>query len=289
MRLVSFAFEGKNSYGVLGNDGRILDLAPHLGTRFGDLKSVLAAGGFAEVASVVNANKPNLSLDEVTLLPPIPNPGTIWCAGMNTHSHFNEVKELMGMDKLPPKPILFMRSAACLTASGQPLEKPKLEERFDFEGEIALIIGKRGRNIAVEDAMQYVAGYSAFNEASCRNYQRTSSQMTAGKNGYRTGGFGPCLATPDEVDLDTMTLTCTVNGKQMQHMSVDDLIFGFAELMAFISEFTWLEPGDVIVTGSPEGIGSTRKPPELLNAGDRVEIDVTGVGTLVNVVEDQVI
>ena len=191
------------------------------------------------------------------------------------------------MDKVPAKPILFMRSAACLTASGQALEKPKLEERFDFEGEIALIIGKRGRNVAVADAMDYVAGYSAFNDASSRNYQRTSSQMTAGKNGYRSGGFGPCLATSDAVDLDTVTLTCTVNGKQMQHMALDDLIFGFAELMAFISEFTWLEPGDVIVTGSPEGIGSTRKPPELLSAGDRVEVQVTGVGTLVNIVEDQ--
>jgi len=164
---------------------------------------------------------------------------------------------------------------------------PHFTRELDYEIEIGIIIGKRAFRVPVGDAMDYVAGYSCFNDASARMYQISSSQITAGKNAYRSGGFGPWMVTADAVDLATMKMTCRVNGQIMQHMKLDDLIFSFAELIAFISEFTWLEPGDVVVTGSPEGVGVLRDPQVLLHAGDTVEVEVSGVGALANSVIDQ--
>lgn len=285
MKLLSYIYQGTPSYGAIKGDG-IVDLHQRLGDRFGDLKALLD-GGLEEATEIVANSKPGLKLEDVQLLPVIPKPGTIWCAGMNTHSHFDEAKTHMHLKEKPTKPVLFLRSAQTLVASGEDLEKPRLEPAFDFEGEIALVIGKRVRNVSVEDAMEAVAGYSPFNDASARRYQTNSNQITAGKNAYRSGGFGPVLATPDEVSLDNMTMVCRLNGEEMQHMQLDDLIFSFAELISYISEFTWLEPGDVIVTGSPEGVGVLRQPRILLKAGDRVEVDVLGVGTLINGICDQ--
>ncbi|MDB5970002.1 MAG: hydrolase family protein [Hydrocarboniphaga sp.] len=291
MKLISFRIQSQSGYGALKGDGAV-DLSKHLGKRFPDLKSLLSSAdgeGLKSAAGLLEGAAPDLRLEQIELLPPIPNPGTIWCAGMNTHSHFNEAKAYMGLKDLPPKPILFLRANATLVGSGQPLEKPKLEPIFDFEGEIALVIGKRGRNVPVESALDYIAGYSAFNDASARSYQQASPQITAGKNAYRSGGFGPCLATPDEVDLATMTMVCRVDGNEMQRMPVDDLIFSFAQLISFISEFAWLEVGDIMVTGSPKGIGALRNPRVLLVPGTRVEVEVSGVGTLVNDVLEQVL
>jgi 2-keto-4-pentenoate hydratase/2-oxohepta-3-ene-1,7-dioic acid hydratase in catechol pathway len=289
MKLVSYRVNGLPSYGAL-KDGAIVDIAQRLSGAYPDLKSLLGAAsenGLKTAADIVATTSADMRLDQVELLPVIPNPGTVWCAGMNTHSHFEEAKQYMHLTDEPAKPILFLRATSTLVGTGQSLEKPKLEPAFDFEGEIALVIGKRGRNIPTGEALTHVAGYSCFNDASARNYQRSSSQITAGKNTYRSGGFGPCLATPDEVDLRSMTMTCRLNGQAMQRMGLDDLIFSFAELISFISELTWLEPGDVIVTGSPAGIGALRSPMILLSAGDTVEVEVTGVGILVNGVTAQ--
>lgn len=285
MKLISYIHKGQNSFGALTGD-TIIDLKQHLGDRFADLKSLLA-NGLDEAREIVTNNSGDIQLDQVQLLPVIPNPGTIWCAGMNTHSHYEEAKEHMHLQEKPKKPVLFLRSPATLVASGEDLEKPKLEPVYDYEGEIALVIGKRGRNISVEEALDYVAGYSPFNDASARMYQISSNQITAGKNAYRSGGFGPALVTPDEVDLDTMALECRLNGEVMQRMPLEDLIFSFAELISYISEFAWLAPGDVIVTGAAEGVGALRQPMVVLKAGDTVEVEVSGVGTLVNGVADQ--
>lgn len=290
MKLISYEYQGQTSFGAVKDD-RIIDLKMQLGSQYSDLRALLAAehnAGIEEASNAVTKSMGTLLLSDVTLLPPIPNPGSIWCAGMNTHSHFAEAKAHMNLKDLPMKPILFLRSTPTLVASGQTLEKPKLETRFDFEGEIALVIGKRGRNIPVSEAISYIAGYSCFNDASARDYQTSSPQITAGKNGYRSGGFGPYLVTPDEVNLDTMTLSCRVNGQKMQHMTLDDLIFNFAELISFVSEFTWIEPGDVFVTGAAEGVGVLRKPQVLLKDGDLVEVEVSGIGTLINTVQEQV-
>lgn len=285
MKLISYTHDQQPSYGALKGD-QVIDLKSKLGDRYSDLKSLIANGIEDAREIVANANA-ELNLDQVQLLPVIPNPGTIWCAGMNTHSHYEEAKDHMQLKEKPQKPVLFLRSAATLVASGEDLEKPTLEPVYDYEGEIALVIGKRGRNISVDDALDYVAGYSPFNDASARMYQISSNQITAGKNAYRSGGFGPALVTPDEVDLDTMKLECRLNGEVMQTMPLDDLIFSFAELISYISEFAWLEPGDVIVTGAAEGVGALRNPMVILKAGDMVEVEVSGVGTLVNGVADQ--
>lgn len=285
MKLISYTYKGQASYGALIGE-KVIDLQQRLGDRYPDLKSLLDSG-MAEAREVVNHAQADYELGQVHLLPVIPDPGTIWCAGMNTHSHYEEAKDHMHLKEKPQKPVLFLRSTATLVASGEDLEKPCLEPAFDYEGEIALVIGKRARNVSVENALDYVAGYAPFNDASARMYQISSNQITAGKNAYRSGGFGPAMVTPDEVDLETMNLVCRVNGEVMQKMPLDDLIFSFAELISYISEFTWLEPGDVIVTGAAEGVGALRQPPVLLKAGDSVEVEVSGVGTLVNGVADQ--
>nr|WP_241696195.1 fumarylacetoacetate hydrolase family protein [Solimonas terrae] len=285
--MLSYRHGERQHFGALKN-GAIVCLSGQADGAYPDIKSLLSdAKGIDWAQQVLATRDPDLQLADVKLLPVIPNPGAVWCAGMNTHSHYDEAKHHMHLKEKPAKPILFLRNTASLVGSGQDLEKPALEKAFDYEGEIALVIGRRGRNIATSDALFHVAGYSCFNDASARYYQISSSQITAGKNAFRSGGFGPALVTPDEIDLGTMRMTCRLNGQEMQSMGLDDLIFSFAELISFISEFAWLEPGDVIVTGSPSGIGALRNPPVLLKAGDQVEVEVTGVGVLVNGVRDQ--
>lgn len=285
MQLISFTKDGKASYGILTHDG-VTDLGARLGDRYPDLKSLLAAG--LEPARNIEP-APDFTLDELELLPVIPSPGVVWCAGINTHTHFEEAKDHMGLTELPKAPMFFLRATPTLVGSGQDLEKPIKEPYFDYEGEIAVIIGKHCRNVSEEDAMDYVAGYSCFNDGSARLYQTSSNQLTTGKNAYRSGGFGPCLATVDSVDLGTMKLETRVNGEVRQKMALDDLIFSFAQLIANISDIYPLQPGDVIVTGAAEGVGAIRNPPVFLAPGDIIEVEVSGVGTLVNGVREQVL
>ncbi len=285
MRLISFSSGGNESYGILTGDS-ITDLGARMGDACPDLKSLLAAGLDSVQGVELTAD---LTLEEVELLPVIPNPGAVWCAGMNTHSHFEEAKEHMGLTELPKAPMFFLRANATLVGSGQDLEKPLKEPAFDYEGEIAVIMGKTCRNVSVDDALDYVAGYSCFNDGSARMYQISSNQLTTGKNAYRSGGFGPCMATADSVDLSTMKLEARVNGEVRQQMPLDDLIFSFAQLIANISDVYPLEPGDVVVTGAAEGVGGLREPPVFLAPGDVVEVEVSGVGTLVNGVREQVL
>jgi len=282
MKLVSFNVDQRDSYGILTEEG-IVDLGSRL--EYADLKSLLAAG-VEQANDFVNDDVDFKELD-VQLLPPIPNPAAIWGVGMNTYSHMEEVAKV-GIEK-PYKPVLLPRFASCLVPSGQALEKPKLEGFFDYEGEIAVVIGKPCRNVTAEEAMDYIGGYSVFNDASCREYQLSSNHMTAGKSGFRTGGFGPCLLTPDGVDISKFKLTTKVNGEVRQRMTMDDLIFSFGELIAFISEFTWLQPGDVLVTGSAAGPGlfMQDEAKKRLLPGYKIEIEVSGIGTLVNTVEEQ--
>jgi len=286
VKLISFIKDGQAGYGILDGDA-VTDLGAHLGADYPDLKSLLD-GGLDAARALAGETDFNLAdIDE--LLPPIPNPGVVWCAGMNTHSHFIEARDHMGLTEEPKAPMFFLRATATLVGSGQDLEKPLKEPAFDYEGEIALVIGRECRNVSEEDALDYVAGYSCFNDGSARFFQISSSQLTTGKNAYRSGGFGPCLATADSVDLDTMQLECRVNGEVRQVMPLDDLIFGFAQLVSHISDIYPLQPGDVIVTGAAEGVGALRDPQSFLAPGDSIEVEVSGVGTLVNGVREQVL
>jgi 2-keto-4-pentenoate hydratase/2-oxohepta-3-ene-1,7-dioic acid hydratase in catechol pathway len=286
VKLISFIKDGDASYGLLDGNA-VTDLGARLGADYPDLKSLLSNGLDAARA---HESQTDFTLDAIdALLPPIPNPGVVWCAGMNTHSHFIEAKDHMGLTEEPKAPMFFLRATPTLVASGEDLEKPLKEPAFDYEGEIALVIGKPCRNVSEEEALEYVAGYSCFNDGSARLFQISSAQLTTGKNAYRSGGFGPCLVTADSVDLDTMTLETRVNGELRQTMPLDDLIFSFAHLISHISDIYPLQPGDVIVTGAAEGVGALRDPAVFLQPGDTIEVEVSGVGTLVNGVREQVL
>lgn len=285
MKFVSFNHCNKASYGIL-NEDTITDLGKRIGDTYPDLKSLIAAG--TELVEDLE-RAPDLHLNDVELLPPIPNPGVIWCAGLNTHSHFLEAKDRVGLAEEPKTPMFFLRAIGSIVGSGIDIEKPLLEPAFDYEGEIAIIIGKSCRNVGVDQALDHVAGYSCFNDGSARMYQIRSGQMTTGKNAWRSGSFGPCMTTADSVNLDTMILTTKVNGDLRQTMPLDDLIFSFAQLVSHISEIYHLQPGDVIATGSAQGVGAFWNPQTFLAPGDVIDISVPEIGTLTNTVIEQAV
>ncbi|MBU6267252.1 MAG: fumarylacetoacetate hydrolase family protein [Sphingomonadales bacterium] len=273
MRYVSFVgADGRASYGRLDGDAVVeLGGAP-------DLKAALAGG----LAGLVEGER--LALDAVTLLPPIPNPGKVLCVAMNYGAHVAE----MGREVLA-HPGIFTRFADTLVAHGSPLVKPLASDCLDYEGELAVVIGKGGRRIAVADAFAHIAGFSVFNDASVRDWQRHNSQFIPGKNFPGTGGFGPALVTLDEIDdLPSLRVQTRLNGVLVQDQPVSDMLCPVAEIIAYLSEFTELSPGDVIATGTPSGVGEKRQPPLYMKAGDRVEVSIGAVGMLVNGVVDEV-
>ena len=285
MKLASYEVGSRKSFGLVREAG-IVDLGSRLPS-VADLKSLLEQG--LHLASAV---PPDVTVDhrleDVAFLPVIPNPGAIFCVGLNTQSHFDEVEEALGIFSTKPVlPWLFMRTARAQVGHDRPLEKPNGTPLFDYEGEIAIVIGKYGRFVTEEDALDDVGGYACFNDGSLRDYQMHSPLFTAGKNFPRSGGFGPWLATPDEVGpLASLHLTTRVNGRVVQDMAYSDLLFSFQRLISYISHFTELLPGDVIVTGSSEGVGVLRRPALLLQDGDVCEVEIKGIGVLRNPVVD---
>lgn len=276
MKLVSYTIERKASYGALEGDG-VADLGAVLGERHPTLREAIAASAFATGARRLLAGAPRIALDRVKLLPPIPNPDKIVCIGLNYRAHAAEA----GL-KVPEFPALFLRLTNTLVPHMGSLVLPKASAEFDFEGELAFVIGKGGRHIRKERALEHIFGYACFNDASVRDIQFKHS-LTAGKNFPATGGFGPCLVTADEMpDPAALTLTTRLNGEQVQHGTVDDLIFDVPSIVEYVSGFTELVPGDVISTGTPHGVGLGRKPPLWMEAGDVIEVEISGVGVLRN-------
>lgn len=219
----------------------------------------------------------------VRLLPLIPNPNKILCVGLNYATHVAET----GRDQ-KEYPAIFTRWADSLIADGEPLVRPPETTRFDYEGELAVVIGKGGRRIPREKAMEHVAGYSVFNDGSVRDWQRHNIQFTPGKNFPGTGAFGPALVTPDEIpDLAEQRVQTRINGQLVQDQPVSDMIWDVAFVIEYCSTFTTLEPGDVIATGTPGGVGDKRNPPLYMKAGDVAEISIGKVGTLTNKVIDE--
>ncbi len=282
MKLLSFRLpDGRTSYGALKGEG-IVDLGAHYGARAPDLASLLAQGLIADAAGVVARAATGPALASVQLTPPIPNPGKIICVGLNYHDHVKETGRA-----LTEKPALFLRVADSLVAHGEAIVRPAESTRLDYEGEIVVVIGPGGRRIAEGDAWKHVAGYSIFNDGSVRDWQNHTTQWTAGKNYWRTGGFGPWIVTTDELPGGSLlALTTRLNGVQMQHASTDMLIHSIPSLIAYISAVMPLAPGDVIVTGTPGGVGNKREPQVFMKPGDVVEIEVSGVGVLRNTIVD---
>ena len=277
MKLISFRFQGRPTFGVVIDNNGVVDLMPRLARQnLITLREALTADAIKP--ALWRGVIPDAYLNEVTLLPPIPDPDKIVCVGLNYEAHRIET----GRDKMK-YPVLFTRWADTQVAHGYPLVKPLESDKFDFEGELAVVIGKGGRRIPEDKAMEHVAGYSCYHDGSVRDWQGHSPQFTPGKNFPGTAGFGPWIVSPDEAPPPSqMTLTTTLNGAEMQRSSVSDLIFSVPYLVSYISRFTALAPGDVIATGTPGGVGYARKPPIYMKAGDVAEVTITGVGTLVN-------
>ena len=278
MKLLSFAADGKDWFGAL-RDGGVVTLNDKITQP--NLRAALAAGEMEKMRDIAQRAAPDRELDEINFLPVIPQPRKILCAGINYRSHAAEMAR-----ELPKQPSMFIRFADTLVGHGGELIRPKVSDNFDFEGELALVIGKAGRHIAAERALQHVAGYTCFVDGSVRDYQKFS--VTSGKNFPGTGPLGPWLVTSDEIpDPSRLTLTTRLNGKEVQHATTDLLIYSIPQIIAFCSDFTALAPGDVISTGTPEGVGHGRKPPLWMKPGDTLEVEITGIGVLRAHVVDQ--
>lgn len=283
MRFVTFAKPGQAAVGV--RDGQqVVDLseaAPHLPQR---LEALLALGeeGLQAVRKAVQQAPASARLDAASIshLPPVLAPSKIICVGLNYVDHAAESP----YKKVPDYPVFFARFASSLVPHGRPLIRPHVSEHFDYEGELVAVIGKRARYVPRGQALSHVAGYSVFNEGSIRDYQFKSTQWLMGKTFDGTGGFGPELVTADELPAGArgLRLVTRLNGETVQQASTDDMIFPVDQLVSLLSEAVTLEPGDLIVTGTPAGVGFARKPPLWLTPGDVCEIEIEGVGLLRN-------
>lgn len=284
MRLVSFVTDGLRDVGLLSGDG-LIRVGPRLGTT--SLRQILAEGRMTGVAAL-RAGPVDCKLADVTFLPVIPDPLHFYCVGTNYADHLKEVQDAGIARPTPKAPALFTRFPETLAAERQPILIPGVSDSLDYEGELAVVIGKPGRYIAEADALAHVAGYACFNDASVRDWQFHTSQVTSGKNFLQTGGFGPWMVTADEVpDPLALTVTTRVNGRVLQHGSTRDMIFSVSQIVAYASALVPLMPGDVIATGTPSGVGFSRKPPLFLADGDICEVSVEGIGTLTNPVSKE--
>lgn len=283
MRFVSFEHQGQASYGLWQDEGSWWQVPAEFQARHPDLKSVIAADQLAALEQSARSSGTLRQASDCRLLPVIANPGKVFCVGLNYKTHVAEMKRADS-----EYPAIFTRFADTLSAHGAPLPKPRSTSRFDYEGELAVIIGKGGRRIAQADAFEHIAGYACFNDGTARDWQRHTHQWTPGKNFPATGPFGPFMATPQAIgDVNALTLETRLNGQVMQHASVADLIFTLPVIIEYLSGFTTLNPGDVIATGTPGGVGDKREPAVYMKAGDVIEVEITGLGTLRNTVVDE--
>lgn len=276
MKLASYEVDGRATWGAVIGDG-LLDLGPSHGAT---LREAIAAGVLPAIAREVAGAAAQRPQSSVTFLPTITDADKIICIGRNYKAH---VAESGG--KPLEFPSVFIRLAASQVGHGQPIRLSKLSSDYDYEGELALVIGTGGRHIPRERALSHIAGYVCFNEACYRDFQFKHS-LTIGKNFKASGSFGPWMTTADEIpDPAALELTTRLNGVQVQHASVSELIFDVPYLVSYLSGITELAPGDVIVTGTPEGVGFARTPPLWLKAGDNVEVEISRIGVLRNRVE----
>lgn len=281
MKLASFRIGDNNTWGVI-EGGEAFDVGTLLKDRYPDLKSAIAADALAVVRDAA-AKAKRFPTADITWLPVVPNPDKILCIGLNYEMHRKET----GRSEVE-NPTVFGRFANSQTGHLADIVRPKVSRDLDFEGELAIIIGKPGRYIARSDAWSHIAGYACYNEGSVRDFQRHTHQFTPGKNFPETGAFGPWMVTPDELgDVRPLRLQTRLNGQIVQDTTIDQMIFDIPRQIEYCSSFTRLEPGDVIATGTPGGVGSRRNPPLWLKPGDIVEVEIDRLGVLRNGVADE--
>jgi len=286
MKLVTFKAGNTHRLGVLDGDD-VIDLAKSDPSVPPDLRDALIAGldVTAAAAKAIKAEgSERIPLASVRLAPLVPSPGKIICLGHNYYDHAKE-----GGNLKPTYPLIFFRGASSLIAHGDLVIRPRVSEKLDYEAELVMVIGKRARHVKRENALDYVFGYSCFNDVSVRDYQKRTSQWTIGKNFDGTGAFGPWLVTADDLPpgAEGLELRLVLNGEVMQRADTSDMIWGVAETIELLSECLTLEPGDVVVMGTPAGVGWARTPPVWLRHGDRVAVEIDRVAILENVVQDE--
>jgi 2-keto-4-pentenoate hydratase/2-oxohepta-3-ene-1,7-dioic acid hydratase in catechol pathway len=278
MKLLSFVADGKEWFGAVSGDG-VVTLNDKVGQP--DLRTALASNAMTAMRQAMQGAQPDRKLNAIKFLPVIPRPEKILCAGINYRSHAAETGR-----ELPKQPSMFARFTDTLVGHDGEMIRPGVSDNFDFEGELAVIIGTGGRHIKAEHALDHVAGYTCFVDGSVRDFQKFS--VTSGKNFPSTGPLGPWLVTTDEIpDPSRLTLTTRLNGNEMQRSTTDLLIYSIPQIIAFCSDFTSLSPGDVIATGTPEGVGHRRKPPLWMKPDDRLEVEISGIGILRSGVADE--
>lgn len=280
MKLVSYSAGGRTQFGAV-KAGGIVSLSGRTGAL--DLKDLLDQGGLEAAAAIADRTPADHALDAVKFAPAIPNPGKVLCIGLNYEGHRVETNS--------PKsdhPQVFARWTDSLAAHDDVLLRPgRTSAAFDFEGELAVIIGKRARRIGEKDALSIVAGYACFNDGSVRDWQKHTSQFIPGKNFPRTGALGPWIVTADEIpDPQKLMLYTRLNGALVQEDSTENMLFSVRRVISYISEFTELQPGDVIATGTPSGVGYRRQPPLFMKPGDVVEVEISDIGVLRSHVRD---
>ena len=286
MRLIAFELDGKPALGARIGD-EVVALADAVPGLPADPLAAFAALDLPKGAKALEAKlagAPKRKLAGLTLLPPIPRPGKMLCIGLNYALHAKE-----GGNPIPDYPAVFMRGPTTIVGSGQPLLRPRASDKFDYEAELVIVIGQTARHLTEANALECVAGYTIMNEGSIRDYQRKGGQWTMGKNFERTGGVGPEMVTPDEIPQgpNALRITSRLNGQTMQDSNTSDMIFSVPRILAILSEAMTLEPGDMIATGTPSGVGYARKPPVFMKAGDVAEVEIEGLGVLTNPVVDE--
>ena len=285
MKLLSFAYGGTPSWGALAGGG-VVDLRCRLGPELSGLREALERGALPLAAKMAASSPPDHALDEIVFLPPIPEPEKIVCVGINYRDRNQEYRD--GSE--PPKhPSIFMRAPGSLVGHRATLLRPPESAQLDYEGEIAVVIGKRGRRIPPSETLAHVAGLTCMNEGTVRDWLRHAKfNVTPGKNFDKSGSMGPWMVTADEFDgFDAIRVSTRVNGETRQDDTTANMLFPISDLIAYISTFTTLKPGDVIATGTPTGAGARFDPPRFLAPGDIVEVEVAGIGVLVNDVADE--
>lgn len=281
MKLATFSVNGKVTWGVVAQDD-VSDCGAILQAKYPSLKLLIGANAYAEAAAACTTAR-QYPLSAVEWLPVIPDPAKILCIGLNYEKHRVEA----GRDK-SHNPSVFTRFADTQLGHGKAVIRPFASEQLDYEGELAVVIGRHGRHISRDNAMDYVAGYACYNDVSVRDWQRHTIQFTPGKNFPGTGAFGPYMVTADEIpDYRQLKIETRLNGTTVQSAGLDQLIFPIPVIIEYLSTFTPLAPGDVIATGTPGGVGFKREPPLFMRAGDRIEVEISGVGKLVNSIVDE--
>ena len=283
MKFLSFLLNGEAKFGIC-KDENIIDLTERI-EGAATLKELIANGGIAEAKKYASKNPGNISLSQIEYLPVIPNPGKIICVGLNYKEHVKETGR-----KIEQNPVIFFRVSESQTAHNQPIQRPKVSTYLDYECEMAVIMGETSKHVKPENALKHIVGYSCYNESTIRDWQQHTGQFGMGKNFEKTGSFGPHMVLAENIsDYTKLSIQARLNGKVMQRAKLSQLIFDIPTLISYVSKAIPWEAGDVLVTGTPGGVGFKRKPPIFMKDGDKVEVEISEIGVLSNIIKDEII